>query len=246
MDGEPFHTEYMGCLLRGVQCTDAGGGQAPVTPKERFPGTPRWEAAVPIHPTLTYIYDGCTDIVSDIHTSPRFAHGAGLPDIILQVTATIALGVREVINRELHGDPEVVELIGAKLTGMVFPGDQLSVRLCDRRRQHGRTELFFEVLLHDRKVCLLTGMWPRAPEYANPFKGAKKGGMKMNSNLSPQPQHNWRSCLISKTWRLVRKDPKLEFDVNRILERVWFEKGDPGPGGLCRLEPLLEIQTGFA
>jgi hypothetical protein len=146
MDGEPFHTEYMGCLLRGVQCTDAGGGQAPVTPKERFPGTPRWEAAVPIHPTLTYIYDGCTDIVSDIHTSPRFAHGAGLPDIILQGTATIALGVREVINRELHGDPEAVELIGAKLTGMVFPGDQLSVRLCDRRRQHGRTELFFEVL----------------------------------------------------------------------------------------------------
>ncbi|HHT02095.1 MAG TPA: hypothetical protein GXZ96_05335, partial [Firmicutes bacterium] len=29
---------------------------------------------------------------------------------------------------------------------MVIPGDQLSVRLCDRRRQHGRTELFFEVL----------------------------------------------------------------------------------------------------
>jgi len=144
-EGRLVHHEYMGVLLRDVQCTDGGGGEVPPAPREKFAAQPLWEAPVPIAPSLPYVYDGCSGIIFDIHTSPRFAHAVGLPGIVLQGTATIATAVREVVTRELDGDPHRVRLIGAKLTGMVFPGNEVAVQLRERRQGGGRRELFFEV-----------------------------------------------------------------------------------------------------
>jgi acyl dehydratase len=147
-EGNHFHTEYMGCMLRDVECVDGGKGKdnIPISVREKFEKTPEWEVSVPISKALPYIYDGCTGIVNPIHTSPRFAHSVNLPDPLLQGTVTIAVGVREVINRELGSDPRRVDLIGAKLTGMVFGGDQLKVQFLERRQQGNQVELFFQIL----------------------------------------------------------------------------------------------------
>jgi uncharacterized protein (TIGR00288 family) len=69
-------------------------------------------------------------------------------------------------------------------------------------------------------------MWPRAPEYANPFQGAKKRGNEMNSESQVRsPQHNLAILFDFENLAIgFEKNPKLEFDVNRILERM-VEKG---------------------
>ena len=53
--------------------------------------------------------------------------------------------MREVTNRELDNNPHRIEIIGAKLTWMVFGGDQLKVQFLDRKEQEDQLELFFQV-----------------------------------------------------------------------------------------------------
>ena len=90
------HTEHLGALLRGATLDDGGAGE------ERVPklstsdfSTPVWQQPIPTSPLLAHVYDACTEIVFGIHTSPRMAEALGLPGIILQGTATLALAVRE-------------------------------------------------------------------------------------------------------------------------------------------------------
>ena len=145
--GEPYHTEYMGCVLRDVTCTDDGKGmdEMPRLPKETFDSPPRWQVEVHMGEAQAHIYDGCTGIVNPIHTSPRFAHSVGLPDPIIQGTLTIATGVKEVIDRELACNPLHVRRISAKLTGMVFGGDVLDVQLLHRHETPEDTTLYFQI-----------------------------------------------------------------------------------------------------
>ena len=143
----PVFTEYCGALLRGVACRD-GGRQAvelPVVPAASRRGEPVWCAAVDIDPLLPHIYDGCTDIVFPIHTSPKFAADVGLPGIILQGTATLALAVREIVDREANRRPESVRMVSGRFTGMVRPGTRIEVRLLERRSTPEGKALFFEV-----------------------------------------------------------------------------------------------------
>ncbi|MBN1612865.1 MAG: MaoC family dehydratase N-terminal domain-containing protein [Deltaproteobacteria bacterium] len=146
-DGKAVFTEHIGGLMRGVACSDEGRG------KERLPGkppwieakNPLWETVLPIDRMLPYLYDGCADIYFPIHTSVKFAHDVGLPGTILQGTATLALAVRELINREAAGESRSVETIACRFTGMVIPGSEIRVRLSERVQREGRVELFFLV-----------------------------------------------------------------------------------------------------
>jgi len=63
----------------------------------------------------------------------------GLPDIILQGTATLALAVREVTNREAAGKPALIAAISCRFTDMVFPGDTIDVQ-CTGREIEGETK----------------------------------------------------------------------------------------------------------
>ena len=117
-----------------------------------------WSSDVKIAKTLPYVYDGCTDIVFDIHTSPAYAHSVGLPDIVVQGTASLALSVREIVSKELGGDPRGICAIGARFTGMVFAGNTVSVELLERREAPDGTELFFRTINKDTgKVAVSDG-----------------------------------------------------------------------------------------
>jgi acyl dehydratase len=57
---------------------------------------------------------------------------AGLPEIILHGTATLALAVSAVVDRALGGDPERVARIAGRFTGMVLLPSTLRLRIFER------------------------------------------------------------------------------------------------------------------
>jgi len=158
--GDIVFTEHIGGMMRGVRCTDAGAGaeQLPIVPAAAVQGPRLWEVTIPIDRTAPFVYDGCTNICFPIHTSVKFARQVGLPDIIYQGTATLALGVREMIDREAAGDPGRVKSIACRFTGMVIPGREIRVQLFGRQSDGDHTHLFFTVLNADGKRVVSDGV----------------------------------------------------------------------------------------
>lgn len=145
---QPVFTEHLGAMLRGVICLGGGQGEAnlPVIPGPSKAMDGMWEANVFIEPERPHLYDGCTGIVFPIHTSQQFAHQVGLPGIILQGTATLALAAREIVNREASGDPARLEGLACRFSGMVRPGTTIKIRMLSQSADPRGTDLFFEVL----------------------------------------------------------------------------------------------------
>ncbi len=156
--GQPVFTEYIGAMLRRIEC-DGGKGKEdlPPVPQSDLSETVLWSSPVFIDPLLPYVYDGCTHIEFPIHTSPRFAKGVGLPGIILQGTATLALSVREIVNREASGNPALISEIACKFTGMVKPGTQIRIRCLNSLVREKHRDLFFDVLNEENQKAIRSG-----------------------------------------------------------------------------------------
>jgi len=157
-EGRLFYTEYIEAMLRAVPCVDEGGAEPglPVLSKVEV-SEPEWSRPLSIDPLLSYIYDGCTDIVFGIHTSPRMATALGFPGIILQGTATLALAVRILLEQEGVWDPSRVRAIGGQFRGMVVPGQMVELRLLRRDSADGRTVLHFDLLNPEGRRAIQAG-----------------------------------------------------------------------------------------
>jgi acyl dehydratase len=147
-NGAPVFVEHVGAMMRGVECTDEGRGgeDLPADPRHPGNGAPIWDSHIPIDPLAPYVYDGCSNIFFPIHTSVKFARQVGLPGIIVQGTATLALAVRELIDREAGGDPLALRSLACRFTGTVLPGTAIRVLLIDRQTLDDGAELYFAVL----------------------------------------------------------------------------------------------------
>lgn len=158
-DGNHYFTEHIGAMMRGVACEDTGkGGQSvPSVPEQTKESAALWESVIPIDPLAPFIYDGCTNIYFPIHTSLQFAHQVGLPGIIHQGTATLALAVHSVLNRETGGDPHRVATIYCRFSGMVLPGSAIRVRLTGKNQMSCGTDLFFTVFNAEEKRAISDG-----------------------------------------------------------------------------------------
>lgn len=140
-DGLIF-TEYIGSVLFNYRCPGPGKGIKTVPQIKRIEQTESiWTESFSITREAPYIYDGCTDIVYPVHTDQKFAQSMGLPDIILQGTATLAMSVSRLIKKELEDNPQAVKIVAGKFTNVVIPPTILTLHL--QKRSHG--ELFFEV-----------------------------------------------------------------------------------------------------
>ena len=156
--GEPVFTEYIGAMLRGVACGEGGkAGQMPLIPKNDSAAEVLWTSDIHIDPLRPYIYDGCSNIVFPIHTSPSFARMVGLPGIILQGTATLAYAIRELVNKEAHKNPAGISEIACKFTGMVQPGTDIKVCCTGKKPHEDYTDVFFEVQNCDQKKAVRSG-----------------------------------------------------------------------------------------
>ncbi len=151
---QPVFTEYSGVMLRGVTCKGRSTSlNLPPDPTGDWAAGPLWCQEIQIEPLLPYVYDGCSDIVFEIHTSPAFAESVGLPGNILQGTCTLALAARELVNKEAGGEPQRLRALSCRFSGMVRPGTHIHVEL---KSKHGE-ELFFEVINHEGEKAVSKG-----------------------------------------------------------------------------------------
>ena len=157
--GESIFTEYLGAMMRGVECTGGGKGGDAIPDFPRLPEESRIlrESVVTISPLAPFIYDGCSNIHFPIHTSVKFARAVGLPGIILQGTAALAIAVKEILAGEGVTDPERAASICCKFTGMIFPGSDIRVCLIGRSALPESLNLFFEVLNSEGKRAISSG-----------------------------------------------------------------------------------------
>jgi len=136
-------TEFISAVLFNVTCKD-GGRQTGLPPElpHMAEDEPVWETVFEVSRTTPYIYDGCTDISYPVHTDQQFARQMGLPDIILQGTATLAMSVSVLMRHEPAVNPKFIRTLAAKFTDIVIPPNRLTVRLLKRTE----TQYYFDVL----------------------------------------------------------------------------------------------------
>lgn len=139
--GELVTTTEHGSLYLGVGCDPPAApapASRPVEPlAEPGPGglergaTPGagmgWTAQVPVEAGLAHVYSECARIWNPIHTDRAAALAAGLPDIILHGTATLALAVSAVLAREGPRAAARVRRIGCRFGGLVRMPSVLTV-----------------------------------------------------------------------------------------------------------------------
>lgn len=115
-------TTSYGSLYLGVGCDGAEGHPPPAPSSRRSeddPGPLAWAVDIPIAATLGHVYTECARIWNPIHTDRAVALAAGLPDIILHGTATLALAVSEVLRRQPQGPVLAISRVSCRFGGMV-------------------------------------------------------------------------------------------------------------------------------
>jgi acyl dehydratase len=157
--GVPVFTEFLGAMMRGVECEGGGKGGDSIPVFKSAPEESRMisESVIEVSPLAPFIYDGCSNIHFPIHTSVKFAHAVGLPGIILQGTAALAIAVKEILGKEGITDPDFIASICCKFTGMILPGGDLRICLTGRNEQPNGSDLFFEVLNSEGKRAISSG-----------------------------------------------------------------------------------------
>ena len=135
----PVSTTDYGSVYRdvGVDGEDSGFRPEARGGFEMPAGAVELPVAVPAG--LAHVYTECARIWNPIHTDVAVARGAGLPDIILHGTATLALAISRVLGH-VAADPRSVRRVCARFTGMVPLPSSLTIRV--GRVSDGTTVLF--------------------------------------------------------------------------------------------------------
>ncbi|UCG00304.1 MAG: MaoC family dehydratase N-terminal domain-containing protein [Candidatus Heimdallarchaeota archaeon] len=152
--------ECIGGMLRGVECIGGGKGleDQPQIIQHEIGSKPLWQETMHIDALKPYIYDACTNTsVVPIHTSKQFARLVGLPDIILHGTATLAMAVRTITNKELEGDPFRIDEIACKFTSMVLPNTDINLILKEKAPENAPEHYFFDVFNDEGRKAISQG-----------------------------------------------------------------------------------------
>ncbi|MYB23160.1 MAG: hypothetical protein F4066_09780 [Chloroflexi bacterium] len=117
-----------------------------------------WSTTFAIDPQAPHVYTECADIWNPIHTERKVALAAGLPDIILHGSANILIALREVINRNLDGDPTRLRRFAGQFRGMVIPGKDVTVNALEARDEGDREVIFYEMRNHLGELAIANGV----------------------------------------------------------------------------------------
>ena len=147
-NGDPVFTEYTGAIFRGVECVGEGVGKdrLPVRPLPDPEAKPVWEEPIPVSRSAPFLYDGCTDIIFPIHTSRAFATGVGLPDIVLQGTAALAMATKVLVERGADSDPTRLVEIACRFSGYLIPGSTMKLQRLPETVVDKKTYRHFQLL----------------------------------------------------------------------------------------------------
>ena len=151
---------YQLSIYRGVDVIDGRTGSEVESTVDRAPEPP---AALPIvesHSSDIYVpgslahtYTECARIWNPIHTDRKVALAAGLPDIILHGTATLALAVTRIVNERFGGDPTRIKRIGGRFAAMVLMPSTIQLQLSFSGSNH----LSFQVLNDQGETAISKG-----------------------------------------------------------------------------------------
>ena len=119
--GERVTTTDFGALYRGVRL-DRAAGEAVKDPQP-LDAKLQPVGDIAIAATAAHVYTECARIWNPIHTDVAYARAAGLPDIILHGTATLAYSISAVLKRW----PQAVRRVTCRFAGMVPMPSTLSV-----------------------------------------------------------------------------------------------------------------------
>jgi acyl dehydratase len=162
--GRPVTTTDYGSLYLGVDCDPPSPLPTPRRGQEEGrsgddgPGTETWSTEVPIASTLAHVYTECARIWNPIHTDRAVALAAGLPDIILHGTATLALAISQALRHDARGPATPVRALGCRFGAMVRLPSRLVVR--GRRPEpaaDGTAVVRFEALAADGRPAVRDG-----------------------------------------------------------------------------------------
>ena len=115
------------------------------------------ELPVTVPAGLAHVYTECARIWNPIHTDVAVARAAGLPDIILHGTATLALAVSASLQRAGVDPAAGIARIGCRFTGMVPLPSVITVEGFKARLATGETLIAFQVLGADGRPVLRDG-----------------------------------------------------------------------------------------
>ena len=108
---------------------------------------------------MAHIYTECARIFNPIHTDAAVARAAGLPEIILHGTATLAMAVSRIVESEAGRDPAPrVERVAARFGAMVMMPSTLTVRVLARDDSGKQPVVFFETLSGQGRLAIRDGM----------------------------------------------------------------------------------------
>jgi acyl dehydratase len=121
-DSRPVCRTYQLGIIRGVGII---GEPAVVEECPELPNIPTRTSddarhEIPIAKETAHLYTECARIWNPVHTDRAVALAAGLPDIILHGTATMALAVSKIVGQILDGDPTRVTRLGGRFSAMVL------------------------------------------------------------------------------------------------------------------------------
>jgi acyl dehydratase len=152
-DGRPVSTTDYGSVYRdvGFEGEDSGFRPEARGGLEMPAGAVELPVAVPAG--LAHVYTECARIWNPIHTDVAVARGAGLPDIILHGTATLALALSRVLGH-LAADPLSVREVSARFTGMVPLPGHFTLRVAEAAQGQG---FVFDARGHDGAFVLSGG-----------------------------------------------------------------------------------------
>lgn len=128
--GQPVTTTDYGSVYRGVDFPGEDVGESPSSDLAQplSADAERLEIGVPAW--LAHVYTECARIWNPIHTDVAVARAAGLPDIILHGTATLALAVSRILGH-VGADPRRVRRVRGRFTGMVRLPSDVFVRVAE-------------------------------------------------------------------------------------------------------------------
>ena len=159
--GKPVCTSWYGAIYRGVEVIgpDAPAKLAPA-PTEPIveEGEPLMESQIDVPAGMAHIYTECARILNPIHTDASVARAAGLPEIILHGTATLALAVSRIAESFASKDPARIERVAGRFGAMVMMPSTVTVRVLARNDSAQGTAVFFEVLSGEGRLAIRDGM----------------------------------------------------------------------------------------
>lgn len=119
--GDLVARTYQLGIYRGVdvQGSDRFSEEPPALPAWHDPSNAHAEN-ITIPAGAAHTYTECARIFNPIHTDRQIALNAGLPDIILHGTATLALAISQLVNRYADGKPSQISRLGGRFAAMVL------------------------------------------------------------------------------------------------------------------------------